>query len=98
MTEQYFVFDTNAIVSALLLKQSVARRAFDKALQQGKLLLSSATLEELNNVLKRKKFTRYIQENERIRFLTMLVREAILVEVDETVTACRDPKDRDMFS
>lgn len=30
-----FVFDTNVIVSALLLKHSTARKAFDKALETG---------------------------------------------------------------
>jgi len=30
-TERRFVFDTNVLVSALLLKKSVARRAFDQA-------------------------------------------------------------------
>ena len=92
-TDQYFVFDTNVIVSALLLKQSVSRQAFDKAFRQGKLLLSLATINELNEVLKREKFNKYVRENERIQFLTALVREAILVEVNETVTECRDPKD-----
>lgn len=33
--ELRFVFDTNVVVSALLLKQSVARQALDKAIQQG---------------------------------------------------------------
>jgi predicted nucleic acid-binding protein len=43
-----FVFDTNVIVSAVLLKHSVARQAFDKALELGKLLVSRETVEELN--------------------------------------------------
>jgi putative PIN family toxin of toxin-antitoxin system len=93
MTERSVVFDTNVIISALLIKQSVARQAFDKALQQGKLLLSLTTLEELNNVLKRKKFDKYIHENERLLFLATLVDKATLIEVNEIVTECRDPKD-----
>ncbi len=70
MINYSFVFDTNAVVSALLIKQSVVRHAFDKALQQGKLLLSNATLEELNAVLRREKFDKYLSEKERIQFLT----------------------------
>ena len=88
-----FVLDTNVIVSALLLKQSVARQAFDKALEQGRLLLSQATIEELNTVLRREGFDKYVLEDERIQFLTALVREADLVEIVETITECRDPKD-----
>jgi putative PIN family toxin of toxin-antitoxin system len=93
LTEMHFVFDTNAIVSALLLKNSVSRQAFDRALRDGKIIVSSATMTELNEVLKRKKFEKYVTEEERVQFLTTLVREAKLVEVTETVTDCRDPKD-----
>lgn len=92
-TDWRFVFDTNVVVSALLLKQSVARQVFDKALEQGQLLVSQATVEELNEVLRRKGFDKYVQEEERIQFITALVREALLVEITETITECRDPKD-----
>jgi len=88
-----FVFDTNVIVSALLLKQSVARQAFDKALTRGKLVLSQGTIEELNEVLRRKGFDKYVLEDERIEFIIALVREATLIEITEAVTECRDPKD-----
>lgn len=92
-TDLYFVFDTNVVISALLLKESVSRQAFDKALEQGKLILSLETIDELNEVLKRKRFGKYVLEHERIQFLTILVREATLIEVNETVIECRDPKD-----
>ena len=49
--KQRFIFDTNVIVSALLLKQSMARQAFDKARSTGDILLSVSTLEELSSVL-----------------------------------------------
>ncbi len=92
-TERRFVFDTNVIVSALLLKRSTVRQAFDKAIEQGKLLVSQAIIEELNEVLRRKRFDKYVTEDERIEFITALVREAALVEITDTVTECRDPKD-----
>ena len=92
-TDLRFVFDTNVIVSALLLKHPVARQAFDKALEIGKLLVSQATIEELNEILRREDFNKYVLENERIQFIAILVREATLVEVTETVNECRDPKD-----
>lgn len=91
-----FVLDTNVIVSALLLKHSVSRQAFDTALGYGKLLLSLAIISELNDVLRRKQFDKYILEEERMQFLAVLVREATLVEITETIAECRDPKD-DMF-
>jgi putative PIN family toxin of toxin-antitoxin system len=93
MSDRRFVLDTNVIVSALLLKQSTARQAFDKARAGGTLLLSLAAIGELNDVLKRKKFDRYLLEEERLEFLAKLVHEATLVEITVTVTECRDPKD-----
>lgn len=36
-SELRFVFDTNVVISALLLKNSIARQALDKATQKGKL-------------------------------------------------------------
>ena len=51
-----FVFDTNALISAALLKRSVPRQAFDKALDEGELLVSVETIDELNRVLRRADF------------------------------------------
>ena len=88
-----FVFDTNAVISAVLLKQSVSRRAFDKALDEGELLVSVETIDELDRVLKREGFDRYVTEQERLEFLAVLLREATLIQVDVHIGACRDPKD-----
>ncbi len=92
-SEPRFVFDTNVIVSALLLKQSIARQALDKAIQQGQPLISHATVEELNYVLRRKGIEKYVTEEERVEFLTAFVRDGALVDITERVTVCRDPKD-----
>lgn len=88
-----FVLDTNVIVSALLLAESIPRQAFDKALDTGKALLSLPVLTELNEVLSRRKFDKYLLEAERMQFLAALVREAEMIEVGERISASRDPKD-----
>jgi len=88
-----FVFDTNVVISALLLRHSIACQALDRAAQRGKLLISHVTVEELNDVLRRKGFERYITEEERMEFLSAFVRDGVLVEIVERVEACRDPKD-----
>lgn len=87
------VFDTNVIVSAALLAGSVPRQAFDKALEEGKILISVPALLELAEVLSREKFEKYLLEEERMRFLIALLKEVELVEVTEEVAACRDAKD-----
>ncbi len=88
-----FVFDTNVIVSALLMKKSVARDALDKARTAGDILLSIDVIEELHDVLSRPAFDRYIDEEDRLKFLSLLVKEATLIEIAEKVKECRDPKD-----
>lgn len=87
------VFDASVIVSAALLADSTPRRAFDKALDGGRILISAAVLLELAEVLGRPKFDKYLLEEERMRFLAAFLREAELSEVNERVTDCRDPKD-----
>lgn len=87
------VFDTNVLVSALLFKHSKPRQALDRALQTGQILLSLAVLEELYEVLNRKRFRRYFDEEDVRRFLAALTRAAQWVEVDIQIAACRDPKD-----
>ena len=88
-----FVFDTNVIVSAALLAESVPRQAFDMALGEGTILISVPTLLELAEVLGRERLNKYLPERERMRFLVALLKEAELVEVTETITDCRDARD-----
>lgn len=88
-----FVFDTNVTISAALLKTSVPRQALDLARRLGKILMSWPTMAELQEVLGRKRFDKYISENERMLFLEALAREATLIDTIETITDCRDPKD-----
>ena len=87
------VFDTNVIVSALLLPDSMPRRAFDKALDRGTVLISLPALTELNEVFGRRRFDRYLLEAERMRFLATLVKASEVVHITETIDDCRDPKD-----
>ena len=88
-----FVLDTNVVVSALLIADSIPRRAFDRALTQGTLIISVPILLELAEVLHRKQFNKYLLEEERMRFLVGLLKESELFETTEAITECRDPKD-----
>lgn len=87
------VFDTNVLVSALLLSDSKPRRALDLASLKGEVLLSLATLAEIHEVLSRKRFRRYVDEEDVRRFLAALARTAQWIEVNVSIVACRDPKD-----
>ena len=93
MSEPRIVIDTGVVVSAVLLPRSVPRQAFDTAVARGKLLVSEATVAELDEVLRRPKFNKYVPEEKRLEFLAALVRTAEQVEVTAVITACRDAKD-----
>lgn len=88
-----YVFDTNVVVSALLFENGKPAQALRYALANGEVLLSLDLLEELNEVLGRERFNRYVTSEEREEFLEALVERAVLVEIIENVQECRDPKD-----
>lgn len=93
MSEIQIVLDTSVLVSAVLLPRSVPRQAFDMAVARGRVLVSEATVSELDEVLRRPKFNKYLPEEKRLEFLAALVQEAELVHVLEAITVCRDVKD-----
>lgn len=92
-SERLFVVDTNIIVSALLAKEGKARRALDKAQEEGFVLMSVSVLAELEEVLARPKFDKYVTVIERRLFLSGFVKTVQFVEIQETIKICRDPKD-----
>lgn len=61
---KHFVFDTNTLVSAVLLLSSVPRQAFDRTLTAGRLLALPETMVELDRVLRRPKLNRFLTEEE----------------------------------
>lgn len=87
------VLDTNVLVNALLVPRSKPRQALDRAFREGKVLLSFATLTELYDVLHRKQFRRYIDEEDARSFIAALARESEWINVNAQIKACRDPKD-----
>lgn len=87
------VFDTNVLVSAVLFEQSTPARAFFAALERGEILLSAQLGNEIQIIFRKKKFNRYITPEQRDAFLVALVQASTLVDVIETISVCRDPKD-----
>jgi len=88
-----WVVDTNILVSHLLLPQSTPAKAVRKALDLGDLLVSDATLDELNSVLARPKLAKYVSATDRREFFALLGRVARHIEIIRAITACRDSKD-----
>jgi putative PIN family toxin of toxin-antitoxin system len=88
-----WVFDTNTLVSRLLVPSGTAARAVDLALAHGVLLVSEVTLAELAEVLWRPKFDPYLNEAQRRQFFSLLAGIAQDVATPHRIQACRDPKD-----
>lgn len=87
------VLDTNIIVSAILAKTGKARQALDKAQDMGHVLMSTSVLAEIETVLLRPKFDKYISQLERHFFLTNFLKTVKFIAETEVVTVCRDPQD-----
>lgn len=87
------VIDTNVAISAVLLPHTVSRQVFDFVVLHGELLVSEEILAELNEVLARPKFRKYVSEKRRLEFFSALVRVAKIINVVDVITECRDKKD-----
>jgi putative PIN family toxin of toxin-antitoxin system len=90
------VFDTNTVVSALLFENGNPGRALKETLRRGQLLLSLEVAAEISEVLRREKFDKYVRRRTREEFLRALIRDALFVDVNQTVRECRD-RDDDKF-
>ena len=87
------VIDTNVWISRLLLADSVAARAVDKALGEFEVVVSESSVDELARVLSREKFDRYVSVQDREEFLRRLLKVTTMVAVLSDISDCRDPKD-----
>ena len=92
MARERIVLDNNVLVSGLLLPDSILGQVFKRA-GTCDILVSEATLNDLADVLSRKKFDRYVCLRDRQEFLRLLSRVAEIVTTAHAIRVCRDPKD-----
>jgi putative PIN family toxin of toxin-antitoxin system len=82
------VFDTNVIVSAFLFPDSYVAKAFEKGLKSGTIFISEETLEELQEVLLRDKFDKYLPKPIRQAFVQKFEILVAMIDITETIIAC----------
>lgn len=87
------VLDTNVLISAALLTQSVPARLLQQVLLHSRLVFSKSTFAELETRLWKPKFDRYITLDSRRRLLADLSAVAEWVEPKSTARYSRDPHD-----
>lgn len=95
---QRVILDTSTLVSAALRIGSVPHRALLKALGGFDVCASAETLAELEQVLDRRKFDRYLDRESRRAFVALIRRNAHRFSVENTDLVavqprCRDPHD-----
>ena len=91
---EFFLFDTNSLVSASLIGGTTLSRAMDLAVMLGKLAFSNATMDELVEVLFRKKFDKYfLNDEEKWSAIQRIALNAVFFSPVESIVDCRDPKD-----
>jgi predicted nucleic acid-binding protein len=72
MKNKRFVFDTNSLIIALIIPSSKSRLCLEKADENGRLIFSKETLSELNEVIIRSKFDKYVTLADRIEYVERL--------------------------
>ena len=87
------VCDTNILISALLLPESLPTQALIRAENTGTLLYSLPVLEEITTVLSRPKFSRYIDEDDITGFLARIHATWEKISIHCHIQDCRVPKD-----
>jgi uncharacterized protein len=90
---QFFVLDTNVIVSALLVPRGGPGRVLTEIEGRASLLASEPTLAELRDVLNRPKFEKIVSAEARNEFLNRYGGAVRMVPISSSIRVCRDPRD-----
>ncbi len=87
------VFDTNVLISAILSPNSIPAKVLDWGEDNGIILYSSDTLEELLSVLTRPKFAKYLDSSDLEKLSIRIKATWSFVPIILSVSLCRDNKD-----
>src|ERR1017187_6709160 len=98
MKNDFFVFDTNILISALFDDTGIPALALKKARSKGTLLVSEEVAEEYIQVFSRKKFDRYVPQTIRFEYIENIIYNALPVIVSSHIKICRDPNDDKFLS
>lgn len=93
MSKATIVFDTNALISALMYPESISANALIQAVKHFQLVASDHTWAELEMVTGRKKFAKYWNEQSRLVFLTELAAMTDFYSTQIVIIACNDASD-----
>lgn len=98
MRNNFFVFDTNVLLSALLNDSGLPAKAYNKARYEGVLLISNEIAAEYVRIFAKEKFEKYAPLLNRLAFIESVIYNALPVLIHQPVIACRDTKDDKFLS
>ena len=94
MKAERVVLDTNVLISAALRPEGPPRAVIDAVrMENGVLLFSDETFDELRSRLRRPKFDRYVGRKGRAVYLARLQAVSEWVSITGARLGCRDPDD-----
>ncbi len=86
------VVDNNVLISSAT-HGGLPLLVLETVLTTGILLSSENTIYELSEVLSRPKFGKYLPKPQRAEFISYVIKVSNLIDIVETISVCRDPKD-----
>ncbi len=95
---KFFILDTNVLISAAIRKDSISRKAYDKALLEGLVIRSEATFVEFATRLVKPKFDKYLLPEEKALAISRFKSDSVLIKIEASIKACRDPDDDKFLS
>ncbi|MEA5601309.1 putative toxin-antitoxin system toxin component, PIN family [Nostoc sp. UHCC 0252] len=93
MNHKLIVIDTNVLLSAALSPNGTARKALNKVYKEFKIAQSDETYQELNTRIYKRKFDKYISDEDRQDFLDIVKKYSQFIEIKSQINTCRDPDD-----
>jgi uncharacterized protein len=87
------ILDTNVLISAVLIKNSVSDIALGKAQNSCTILCSKSIFNEYTEKLLLPRFNKYASLIKRTNMLNDIEKEALFIEPVVKISECRDPKD-----
>ncbi|MFP4009844.1 MAG: putative toxin-antitoxin system toxin component, PIN family [Spirulinaceae cyanobacterium] len=93
MNPKVIAIDTNVLISAVLSPEGTARKALNQVYQGFKIAQSDETYQELVTRIYKRKFDKYISDEERKEFLNVVKHYSQFFKVESQVEICRDVDD-----
>ncbi|OYD95619.1 putative toxin-antitoxin system toxin component, PIN family [Nostoc sp. 'Peltigera membranacea cyanobiont' 210A] len=97
MNHKLIVIDTNVLLSAALSPNGTARKALDKVYKKFKIAQSDETYQELNTRIYKRKFDKYISDEDRQDFLDIVKKYSQFIEIKSQINTCRDPDENNFL-